>query len=66
MAGNTNLQNSGNTGLAFIVGAPVVLVGGLLWYVLSGQQQDANDVTISVEGVGEAAQAIEDAVTPAE
>lgn len=54
--------SNSNSGLAFVVGALVVLVGGLIWWIATNQSNDG-DVTISVEGVGEA---VESAVTAEE
>lgn len=69
-AQETNSSNS-NSGLAFIVGALVVAVGFLAYALFSGAELggSSDDVTISIEGAGEAAQeagqAIEGAVEDA-
>ncbi len=36
-------QKSGNTGLAFVLGAVVVIVAGLVWYVYSGGELPGQD-----------------------
>lgn len=69
-AHETNSSNS-NSGLAFIVGALVVAVAVLGWAFFSGAETggSSDDVTISIEGAGEAAQeagqAVEGAVEDA-
>lgn len=56
MANDPHTQPSGNTGLAFVVGALVVVVGVLAYILFGGSIGDSSDVTISVEGAGEAVQ----------
>ncbi|WP_306116687.1 MULTISPECIES: hypothetical protein [unclassified Roseovarius] len=60
-------SGSSSNMLAFIVGALVVAVGVLGWIVYGGGDLDgSDDVTISIEGGGEAVEAIEGAVTGGE
>ncbi len=66
MVDQTNNSSSGtNSGLAFIVGALVVVVAVLGYFVWTGAEQ-SDDLTISIDGGGtamqEAGEAIEDAV----
>lgn len=59
-------KNTSNTGLAFIVGGLVVVVGLLAFYMLSGDA-GGDDLTISIGGGGsaveDAAKAVEGAVS---
>lgn len=62
-----NNSQSGNSMLAFIVGALVVAVGVLGWIVYGGGDLDgSDDVTISIEGGGAAVEAIEGVVSGSE
>ncbi|NSX56368.1 hypothetical protein [Parasulfitobacter algicola] len=58
---DTNQKSGSNSVLAFLVGALIVAVIGLAWFVYSGEQDDG--LSITVEGVDGAAEAVEDAVT---
>ncbi len=51
---NTTVSGNSNTGLAFIVGGLVVVVGFLAFFLMGGDVDDDNDVSISIEGAGEA------------
>lgn len=68
----TTTTTTGGAGMGIIVGALVVVVGVLAYFVLGGDgpSTDANDVSITIEGAGDAvqgaAQAVEDAATPSE
>lgn len=61
----TSTTSGGSTGLAFVVGALVVVVGVLAWFIISGADAGRDDVNINIEGAGSAvegaAQAVEDA-----
>ena len=65
MSSQNSRGGSGGSGfLAFIVGGLVVAVLVLGWMFYSGADLDgSDDVTISIEGGGEAAEAVEEAVT---
>ncbi len=54
-------SNSNNTFLAFIVGGLLVAVVVLGWLFYSGAE-DSNDLNISIEGGGDAVDAVEGAV----
>lgn len=57
--------SGGNSGLAFVVGALVVVVAVLAWFMFAGADGGRDDVNISIEGAGAAiegaAQAVEGA-----
>lgn len=57
--------SGGNSGLAFVVGALVVVVAVLAWFMFAGADGGRDDVNIIIEGAGAAiegaAQAVEGA-----
>lgn len=66
----TTTTTSGGAGMGFIVGALVIVVGVLAYLVIGsefGGASDSGDVTISIEGAGDAvkgaAEAVEGAAT---
>ncbi|KIN64111.1 hypothetical protein Z946_2998 [Sulfitobacter noctilucicola] len=64
----TTTTTSGGSGMGFIVGALVVIVGILAYVVFGdgfGGASGANDVNITVEGAGDAAQGAAEAVDEA-
>ena len=71
MSAHETNSSSSNSGLAFIVGGLVVAVAVLGWALFSGAELggSSDDVTISIEGAGEAmedaGQAVEGAVEDA-
>lgn len=64
----TTTTTGGGTGMGFIVGALVVVVAGLAYFIFAGGDVDSSDdVNITIEGGGDAvedaADAVEGAVT---
>lgn len=54
MSQDSGTNSGGSTGLAFIVGALVVVVAILAYLFFGGEVGDTDDVTISIEGAAEA------------
>ena len=50
----TTTTSSGGAGMGFVVGALVVIVGLLAYFVLVGDPSAGDSVTINVEGAGAA------------
>lgn len=61
-----NSSSSSNSFLAFVVGGLVVAVVVLGWMLYGGDLGGSDDLTISIEGGGEAVEAIEGAVSGSE
>ena len=55
----TTHTSGGGSGLAFILGGVVVALAVLAWLFMGGETSD--DVTVTVEGAGEAVEAVEGA-----
>ena len=73
----TTTNTGGNSGMAFVLGAVVIVVAALVWFLFAGSDVDStgsNDVNITVEepasdagaAIEGAAEGAADAVTPSE
>lgn len=59
----TTTTNTGGSGMAFVVGALVVVVAGLAYFVFAdGETTGSDDINITVEGAGTAVEDAADAV----
>lgn len=59
----TTTTTSGGAGMGIIVGALVVIVGILAYFMFGGEAPSgSNDVTVTIEGAGDAVQGAAEAV----